>query len=287
MKNLLFFFISLCLAGSTFAQSNADKKTEKLYHLAETNFNRFASKIAGKSSSDFERTQHIVTWFAQNFDWKSTDYRKRTAQEIIQRRGGNCNELAIVSIECMKALGIQYRRVREINLHVDTPRRQETAVQKVQESGNRMSVFGQWHNDHVWIEVYDPETGRWFPADPSIGVVGEAQWMAARFGFGERFTLDPSSRDMIAPFAVFAIDDKGNLLENRSRHYAIDEFNQLYDEKLQTLPSWNKWVHGVEALSDKARGAFEGTINLHDYTEEIHELWDIYYQLKMEYNDLK
>ncbi|MBK7869403.1 MAG: transglutaminase domain-containing protein [Saprospiraceae bacterium] len=206
---------------------------------------------------------------------------------MIERRGGNCNELALVSIECMKALGIQYRRVREINLHVETPRRQGDAAKKVQESGNRMSVFGWRHNDHVWIEVFDPKTNEWFPADPSMGAVGSEQWLAARYGFGNRFTLNPISEDMVAPFAVFASDDKGNFIENRSKHYAVEGFNNLYHKQLQALPSWNNWVQGIETLSVKAQEAFEGKTNLHDYTEDIHALWKTYYQLKVEYLEKK
>lgn len=287
MKNLLWLLSLFCLSNHTLAQSKIDSKTEKLYQLAETDLKKFAQEIAGNSKSDFKRTKNIVTWLATHFDWKSTDYQKRTPLEIIQRRGGNCNDLALVSIECMKTLGIQYRRVREINLHVDTPRRQVTAEQKVAENGNRMSVFGQRHNDHVWMEVFDPKTNRWFPADPSMGAVGEDQWLAARYSFGERFTLNPISQDMIAPFAIFALDDKGNTIENRSKHYAVDEFNELYHKQLQKLPSWNKWVQGIEFLSTKADEAFSGKTNLHHYTEDIHQLWRTYYKLKEEYLALK
>lgn len=287
MKNLFWLLCLLCLSANALAQSKANSKTEKLYQLAETDFKKFAAEIAGNSKSDFKRTKNIVTWLAQNFDWKSTDYKKRTYQEIIQRRGGNCNELAIVSIECMKTLGIQYRRVREINLHADTPRRQGDAEKKVAENGNRMSVFGQRHNDHVWIEVFDPKTKTWFPADPSMGAVGEAQWMAARYGFGERFTLNPISKDMIAPFAVFALDDKGNVVEDRSKHYAVETFNNLYGKKLQNLTPWNSWVQGIELLSGKAGEAFAGQTNLHNYTEDIRQLWETYQQLKQEYLTLK
>lgn len=287
MKNLFWLSLLFCLAANVTAQSKMDAKTEKLYQLAENDFKKFAAEIAGNSKSDFKRTKNIVTWLATHFDWKSTDYKKRTAAEIIQRRGGNCNELAIVSTECMKELGIQYRRVREINLHADTPRRQGDAEKKVAESGNRMSVFGQRHNDHVWIEVFDPKTKRWFPADPSMGAVGEDQWLAARYGFGERFTLNPISKDMIAPFAIFALDEKGNTVENRTKHYAVGGFNDLYAKKLQTLPSWNQWQQGIELLAEKANEAFAGKTNLHDYTKDIHQLWQAYQQLKQEYLALK
>ncbi|MFN7115480.1 MAG: transglutaminase-like domain-containing protein [Saprospiraceae bacterium] len=287
MKHLAGLVILFCLASPMMAQSNVDGKTEQLYQLAASDLKKFAETIAGKSKSDFKRTQNIVTWLAKNFAWTYTDYQKRTVQDIIQRRGGNCNELAIVSIACMKELGIQYRRVREINLHKETERRQQDAAKLVLEKGNRMSVFGWRHNDHVWIEVFDPKTNRWFPADPSLGVVGETEWLAARYGFGKRFTLDPSSEDMIAPFAVFALDDKGNVVEDRTQHYAVEGFNQLYKNKLAQLPSWKQWQQGVALLAPQANEAFAGKTNLHDYTEAIHQLWQTYQQLKQEYMALK
>jgi len=42
------------------------------------------------------------------------------------------------------------------------------AARKVAEMGNRASVFGRRHNDHVWIEIHGgrkPVTGRPFVAD--------------------------------------------------------------------------------------------------------------------------
>lgn len=287
MKNLIWFSLVLSLSTIANAQSKVDTKTGQLYQLAETDLKKFAQEIAGNNKSDFKRTKNIVTWLAENFAWTYTDYQKRTVQDIIHRRGGNCNELALVSIACMKELGIQYRRVREINLHKETERRQNDAAKLVSEKGNRMSVFGWRHNDHVWIEVFDPKTKNWFPADPSLGVVGETEWLAARYGFGKRFTLDASSEDMIAPFAIFALDEKGNTVEDRTRHYAIEGFNALYKDKLEKLPSWNKWQAGIVSLSPKAGEAFAGKINLHDYTEEIHQLWLTYHQLKQEYEALK
>jgi hypothetical protein len=75
-------------------------------------------------------------------------------QEIIDRRGGNCNELAMVALATMKELNIRLRRVHE-NIYVNTPRRGETVRQMVKEKGNTKSVFGRHHNDHVWLEIYD------------------------------------------------------------------------------------------------------------------------------------
>jgi hypothetical protein len=52
---------------------------------------------------------------------------------------------------------------------------------------------------------------------------------------------------------------------------------------LSKLPSWNKWVTGLQTLSVAAKRAFEGQENLHNYTGQISELADIYESLKNEY----
>ena len=135
-----------------------------------------------------------------------------------------------------------------------------------------MSVFGRRHNDHVWIEIQDRATGEWFPADPSLGVVGEQAWIAARLGFAERFSLDPSSKDMIAPFAVFATDSEGRLSRDRTQQYVIDGFDRLYDGQLSQLAAWPQWVRLVNELNDPALGAFRGEINLHDFQPQIDAL---------------
>lgn len=235
--------------------------TDELYDLALGDRGRFAKRVTAGARTDFERAHAVVTWFAEHFDWTATDYQVRTVDEILGRRGGNCNELAQVAQAMMEEIGLPMRRVREINLHVESEARQQTAEQKVAEMGARMSVFGRRHNDHVWIEVQDRETGEWFPADPSLGVVGGEEWLAARLGFGERFTLDPTSADMVAPFALFAEDGDGRLAENRTAHYVIDGFDALYSGRLRRLPAWPDWVRLVDRLDDEALGAFRGEVN--------------------------
>ncbi|MBK7869402.1 MAG: hypothetical protein IPJ74_01355 [Saprospiraceae bacterium] len=82
MKNVLFCIGLLCLSANTFAQKIMTAKAQKLYELAETDFKKFAEEIAGNSKSDFTRTQNIVTWFAEHFDWKSTDYKKERLRKL-------------------------------------------------------------------------------------------------------------------------------------------------------------------------------------------------------------
>ncbi len=253
---------------------------EDLYPLALEDLTAFAESVTADSSSELEQAQAIATWFATHFDWTATDYQRRTVEEILERRGGNCAELARVTTATLERLGLRMRRVREINLHVETEERQSSASAKIAEMGNRASVFGRRHNDHVWLEILDTSSGEWFPADPSLGVVGEEAWIAARLGFGERRTLDPSSADMIAPFAIFAED---GLTVDRSRHYLVEGFDRLYGGRLGRLDAWERWVELIDELGRAARGAFLGEVNLHDYDARIAELAVTYERLRAEY----
>lgn len=247
------------------------------------NLKVFADSISHGAQSNYEKAEKVVRWLANNFDWTATDYQKRTVEEIITRQGGNCNELAMVTMALLKELNLQMRKIREINIHKESTRRRADAQQKILEKGNRMSVFGKRHNDHVWLEIYDEQSGMWIPADPSLGVIGEQQWIESRAGFGKRFTLDTSSEDMIVPIAIFATDEKGNLIEKRTQHYVIDGLNRLYNQKLATLKSWGKWKNSINALEEKCWAAFLGEVNLHDYESQIDALAVVYNDLKAEY----
>ena len=204
--------------------------------------------------------------------------------EILARGGGNCNELARVTQLMLEELDLPMRRVREINIQAASDRRQRNAERKIAELGDQASVFGKRHNDHVWIEVQDRTTGEWFPADPSMGVVGASEWLAARIGFGDRFTLNPISEEMIVPFAVFVEDAEGRVAENRTKHYVIEGFDRLYSGRLRELPSWPEWVRLVDELDDRALGAFRGEINLHDHAPAIDSLAATYEALRAQYS---
>ena len=248
-----------------------------------SNLKAFALNISKDATTDFSRSQKVVDWLAQNFDWTATDYKRRTVKEIIARKGGNCAELARVTKALLQELDVKMRRAYEVNHHVYTPPRQKTAEEKVKEKGNRFSVFGVQHNDHVWLEVWDETKQEWFPADPSIGVIGKKEWLKARLGFEERFTLDPSSKDMLFPMAIFVYDEQGKISDNRSSHYMVEGFDNLYDNQLSQLPEWKEWVSLLDVLDDKVKGAFMGEVNLHDYQKEIAEIGKIYERIKTAY----
>ncbi len=258
------------------AQPKIAGRDTEIYALAQKDIGQFAREVTKKETSELGQAKTIVRWLATNFEWKATDYQKRTVQEIVDRRGGNCNELAMVALAAMKSLGIQLRRVHEVNIHVNTPRRGETAREKIKEKGLTMSVFGRRHNDHIWLELYDSREKEWFPADPSSGLVGTEEWLKGRVWFGKRVTLNPITEEMIVPFAVFAADADGKFTVDRTRHYLIDEFDGLYRGRLHAGPAWKDWVTGVEFLAPKVAGAFGGTINLHDYEAQIDALADTF-----------
>jgi hypothetical protein len=281
LKKVAQILLILCVGGAAAAQEkNRSLSDQDLHALARSDLRAFAQQVSKDSSSELGRAQAVVHWLAKNFEWKATDYQKRSVQEVIERGGGNCNELAMVALAAMKELNIRLRRVHEINIHINTPRRGETAHAMVKEKGNTFSVFGRRHNDHVWLELYDSKANEWFPADPSSGLVGLEEWMKGRVWFGKRSTLNPITNDMIVPFAIFAADDSGNFTINRTQHYLVDEFDQLYDGSLHSLPEWKQWTAMLDLLDDKVAGAFAGNTNLHDYESQIDSLAGIYERLR-------
>ena len=151
------FILISFLVGFANGQTNQDPH---LYSLARTDLKAFAQQVSKDAKSELGQAQAIVRWLAKNFEWKATDYQQRTVQEIIERKGGNCNELAMVALSAMKELNIKFRRVHEVNIHVNTPERGVRAHELVKEKGNTMSVFGRHHNDHVWLELYDSGSER-------------------------------------------------------------------------------------------------------------------------------
>ena len=281
MKRILQSLIVLSL---TFGVTLAQQKTgsdDQLYDLARVDLKAFAQQVSKNAPSELGQAQAIVRWLAANFDWKATDYQKRTVQEIIERKGGNCNELAMVALSAMKELNIKLRRVREVNIHTNTPGRGVRAKQMVKEKGNSYSVFGRRHNDHVWLELYDSASRECFPADPSSGLVGLKEWMKGRVGFANRVTMNPLTEDMIVPFAVFAADEEGKFTINRTQHYVVEQFDRLYEGRLHTQPAWQQWTVMIDLLDDKVSSAFAGNVNLHEYEAQIDTLAEIYDQLRV------
>ena len=280
-KPLLLAFLLIFSSLPIRAQSTKySPQDDELYNLARTDLKAFAQQVSKDAKSELGQAQAIVRWLAKNFEWKATDYQKRTVQEIIDRKGGNCNELAMVALGAMKELNIKLRRVHEVNVYVNTPDRGVRAHEMVKEKGNTYSVFGRHHNDHVWLELYDSAANEWFPADPSSGLVGTEEWMQGRVIFGKRTSMNPITEQMIVPFAIFAADTDGKFTINRTQHYLVDEFDRIYGARLHTLSPWKQWIELLDQLDDKVAGAFAGNVNLHDYEAEIDSLATVYEELR-------
>jgi hypothetical protein len=270
-----------CFAPAGAEEKPRTMRDDHLYELARTDLKAFAKQVSEGTESELGETQAIVLWLTQHFEWKETDYQKRTVQQVIERGGGNCNDLAMVALAAMKELNIKVRRVHDVHIRSESVERGERAHKLVKEKGNSYSVFGRHHNDHVWLEIYDSKANDWFPGDPWSGLVGTEDWMKARVWFGKRSSPAPDAAEMIVPFAIFAADADGNFTINRTRHYLVDEFDHLYGNQLHDqTATWQQWVAQLDFLSNKAEGAFAGSIDLLKYESEIDNLAATYERLR-------
>lgn len=283
----VFTFLLLLLSFQEQAQTPS-KRSDVLQNIdtSRLDMKALAGEIVGDETNNFQKARKLLYWLSSHFEWKSTDYKTRTINEIIARGGGNCFELARLYTAFIRQMNIKYRTVAEINLQGYSEDRQRNASEKVKEKGNNYSVFGLQHNDHRWIEVYDEKSGSWEPADPSMGVIGTNDWLKARIWFGERKTIDTAiSNSMIAPFAIFITGEDKMPYLSRSQYYLIDQFDELYSGRLSKLPSWPQWVQLLKDLETPAMNAFLGKENLHRYQLSISRLSEVYQQLKKEYED--
>jgi Transglutaminase-like superfamily len=289
MKRWIAAIIAIVVIGCASApqklktpQESKTPQDDPLYVLLRTDRKAFAEEVSKNSSSELDRAKAIVRWLTQHLDWQTTDYKKRTVQEIVDRRGGNCDDLAAVALASMKELHLQLRRVHDVHVRTLSEERGERAHALVKEKGDEYSVFGRHHNDHVWLEVYDSAAREWYPVDPWSGLVGLDEWMKARVWFGNRTSLAPDASEMIVPIGIFAADDTKQFTIDRTKHYLVDEFDRMYGGKLHTLPAWNQWVGLLDQLGDKVQGAFARTTNLHAYESQIDSLAAAYEQLRSE-----
>jgi hypothetical protein len=235
-----------------------------------------ALAVLGRSGPVEARVGALVDHLHRRMPWVATDYRTRTVDEILARGSGNCADHARVLLDLLQAGGVEARWVQEINLQVPSERRQASARAKVAEGGARYSVFGYRHNDHRWLEVRDPASGTWFPADSSLGVVGRGAWVAARLGFGSR---PAAVADMVAPVFVEALQP-GRPPEPRSGAYLLQAFGEMEGGRLRALPAWAAWERAVRALEPHASAAFRGAEDLQDQTEVIRALAEAYEALR-------
>jgi hypothetical protein len=283
---LLFILVAPVLSATLNPDPGLAQPLSAALDTSQLDLSQFAASIIKGERTDHERAVRLLDWLSHNFKWLATDYKQRTVKEIIDRRSGNCYELAVVYMALIKTLGIKYRQVAEINIQPESEGRQKNAEAVVARCGFAGSVFGVQHNDHRWVEIYDEKSGEWIPADPSVGVIGLEAWLKSRVWFGKRWAIETSiTNEMIVPFAVFTTDSTRSMLEDRTSYYLVTSLNRLYGGRLSTLPSWGEWVRELEAIGDKCRGAFDGRTNLHLYRAEIARLASTYAKLRKEFEN--
>lgn len=281
-------FDAIFSAGYFKQSSGISLKSYKYTDTTKVDMQKLARDIEGDAPTTFEKVANIISWTNKNFEWTYTDYQKRTVKQIVCRQGGNCAEQATVVRALLKELNIKTRRISEINIQPEKEQRQKDSEKLFAEHGNRASVFGYRHNDHVWIEFFDEQKQEWVPADPTLGLIGLDNWLKSRIGFEPRVNhaILPSA-DMLVPIAVFALSPDGSISENRSEYYLIRSFNRVYQGQLDKLAAWIQWQDSIQFIQAKSRLAFEGKENLHSYTENINEVKNIYQLLKEQYLVIK
>lgn len=144
--------------------------------------------------------------------------------------------------------------------------------------GPTASVFGYQHNDHRWLEVFC--SGTWIPADATLGVCGEPEWLAARMGFGPR---PEAAKDMIVPIMVFAMDAVGRVQEDRTEHYLISLFEHYVEGKVPPDAPLREWTRLVRMLARGGQRAFEGDESFFQYGDLIQRALDVYLAIGSQY----
>lgn len=271
----MYRLLTLCMI---FAGCAARALAQPAPPATATDIDALARRVAGNGTTQ-ERTALLVSWINHEFAWTATDYQQRTPEQIIERRAGNCADLAKVLARLLDGVHIQYRFVREINVQPESESRQANAERKMTTGGVRFSVFGRRHNDHTWLEVADRDSGNWIPADPAVGVVGIKEWISARLAFEQRRQPLVAATvgivaSMLEPFAVAAG------AEDRSTYYLVEEFDRAYGNRLRRLPAWTDWCSLVGRLAPVSMGALSGAVNLHEYAAQIGQVAEAYGALR-------
>lgn len=267
--------VLMAIAPSVHAETGKGASVESSGQTIGT----IAAKLFDSSQSESAKVRAAMNWTHANMDWTGTDYQKRTVQEILQRGGGNCFDQANVIAALLETQGIRHRRMREINIQPASDQRQNDAEAQILRSGNRASVFGRQHNDHVWIEFYDASENVWIPADPTLNVMGVDEWVAARMGFANRPVHDVVPfADMLVPIAVLAEGDAGDF-HLESERFLIEGFARTFPA-VAASPHWADWKAQIIAIAPRAEAAFEGTHNLHEDAADIDRLLETYRLLR-------
>lgn len=246
---------------------------------AETRVAAAAREALGGARTAREKVAAAIQWTHASFDWTSTDYKKRSAEEIISRRHGNCYEQALVVSALLNEGGVRTRIARELNVQPASADRQRAAEEKIAEAGTSMSVFGERHNDHAWTEYFDEANLEWVPSDPTLNIYGYQSWIPARVGFGPRpvHKIIPYA-DMLFPIAIIVPLGNGRY-EGRTDRYLVKALAQEVPGVAEAR-EWPRWVELVRSAEQRFIEALSGTYNLHSDRSLFEALSQTYAALK-------
>jgi hypothetical protein len=241
----------------------------------------FASRESmGSARTTVDKVRAAIAWTHKKLDWTSTDYVKRTPEQILERGGGNCYDQAIVVRALLEPAGVRTRVVREVNVQPSDRGRQKNAEAQVAKVGPKASVFGERHNDHAWTEYWNEESAEWTPADPTLNVLGFDGWVRARLGFGARpvHEIIPYA-DMLFPIAVLVPGTETQPWESRTDRYLVDAFSR-HVPGVSSSSRWPDWVSLVRAADQRLLETFQNKHNFHQEVELISALTAAYEGLR-------
>ncbi len=244
--------------------------------------NDLARQVVADDPATASQCRTLINWMFAEFEWSATDYQHRTVEEILVRRAGNCAEQAMVLNRLLRALDIDTREIAEINIQPPRAERGRRAEQMAAERGPAASVFGHQHNDHRWLEVYDPSSATWFPADATLGLCGDHEWLMARMGFGSRPAV---AQDMIVPIMVFVMDTEDRVLEDRTDHYVVELFARYIEARTRATNLLDDWRRVVHTLAQAGQRAFEGRESFFAYRDQIQQALDVYRAIESAYRE--
>src|ERR1700687_3916814 len=136
---------------------------------AQPEFKHLLIEATGEGAP-IARAEHLVRWVHQHV--RFTPDRHQTLDALLEDRGGNCFDHASLTIALLRSSGFTARFVREVTAAPADEGRAAAA------RASKSSLFGYEHNDHTWVEVQ--VDGAWVPADTSLGLFGEREWLAGR-----------------------------------------------------------------------------------------------------------
>ena len=239
-----------------------------------------ARDVAGRTDDARSQCRQLVEWMHTEFEWSATDYQHRSLSEILARRAGNCAEQTRLLQGLLTAVHMDTRTVAEINIQAPQPERGASAARMVAERGPSASVFGYRHNDHRWLEVRGGSSESWFPADATLGVCGEAEWLAARMGFGVR---PAAAKDMIVPVMAFVMDASGHVSEDRTEHYICGLFANYVEKTVRADALLDEWRAVVRELADGGKRAFAGAESFFPYDGQLEQALVVYRAIAAQY----